>query len=74
MKPFIDRTMLEFDIRNHTGDERHRVRAHRVVEYMRHHFPAVHYNDAPEDLGERGDRRGGLARSAPRGPGRGQPL
>jgi hypothetical protein len=53
-KPVIDVTMLGSDIwGDAVGDEAEhdRVRAHRVVEYMRHRFPALRYNDDLEDVG-----------------------
>jgi hypothetical protein len=56
----IDMTMLRIDIsRDAVGDaaEHDRLRAHRVVEYLRDRFPAVRYNDAPEDLDDEAGRR-----------------
>ena len=37
-----------------TGHDR--VRARRVVEYIRHRFPAVRYTDAPDDVDPEVDR------------------
>jgi hypothetical protein len=51
--PVIDMTMLRFDMLGNTvGDaaERDDARACRVVAYIRGRFPAVRYNDAPEDV------------------------
>jgi hypothetical protein len=50
-------TMLRIDSwGDAVGDaaEHDRLRAHRVVEYIRDRFPAVRYNDAPEDFDGRG--------------------
>ncbi len=48
-KPVIDMTVSPVDI---WGDaaEHDRLRAQRVVVYIRHRFPAVRHDDAPEDL------------------------
>jgi hypothetical protein len=48
-KPVIDMTVSPVDI---WGDaaEHDRLRAQRVVEYIRDRFPAVRYDDAPEDF------------------------
>jgi hypothetical protein len=46
----IDMTMLQIDIWDDpVGDaaEHDRLRAHHVVEYIRHRFPNVRYDDAP---------------------------
>jgi hypothetical protein len=48
-KPVIDMTVSPVDIRGDAADH-DRLRAHRVVEYLRHRFPAVRYDDAPEDF------------------------
>jgi hypothetical protein len=48
-KPVIDMTVSPVDI---WGDvaEHDRLRAQRVVEYIRHRVPAVRYDDAPQDF------------------------
>jgi len=58
MSPKIDITMLRLVISSEAGDaqERDRVRARRVVEYIRRRFPAVRYNDAPEGHDDGADR------------------
>jgi hypothetical protein len=56
----IDMTMLRIDIwGDAVGDaaEHDRLRAHRVVEYIRDRFPVVRYNDAPEDFDDAAGRR-----------------
>jgi hypothetical protein len=51
-KPVIDITVAPVDM---WGDaaEHDRLRAQRVVEYIRHRFPAVRYDDALEDFDDR---------------------
>jgi hypothetical protein len=52
-KPAIDMTVLRIEILgDELGDaaEHDRLRAHRVVDYIRRRFPAARYNDAPEDF------------------------
>jgi hypothetical protein len=46
-KPVIDMTVSPVDIWGDAADH-DRLRAQRVVEYIRHRFPAVRYDDAPE--------------------------
>jgi hypothetical protein len=56
----IDTTMLRIDIwGDAVGDaaEHDRLRAHRVVEYIRHRFPNVRYDDAPEEFDDEAGRR-----------------
>jgi hypothetical protein len=56
----IDTTMLRIAIwSDAVGDagEHDRLRAHRVVEYIRDRFPVVRYNDAPEDFDDAAGRR-----------------
>ena len=53
-------TLLRIDIWcDPVGDaaEHDRLRAHRVVEYIRHRFPNVHYDDAPEEFDDEAGRR-----------------
>jgi hypothetical protein len=56
----IDTTMLRIDIwGDAVGDAaaHDRLRANRVVEYIRHRFPTVHYDHAPEDFDDEAGRR-----------------
>jgi hypothetical protein len=59
-RPAIDMTVLRIEI---LGDElgdaaaHDRLRAHRVVDHIRRRFPAVRYNDAPEDFEDDVGRR-----------------
>jgi hypothetical protein len=56
----IDMTMLRIDRwGDAVGDaaEHDRLRAHRVVEYIRDRFPSVRYTDAPEDFDDEAGRR-----------------
>jgi hypothetical protein len=50
-KPVIDITVPPVDT---WGDaaEHDRLRAERVVDYIRHRFPAVRYDDAPQDFND----------------------
>ena len=60
MADAIDMTMLRIDSwGDAVGDvaEHDRLRAHRVVEYIRDRFPVARYNDAPEDLDDAAGRR-----------------
>ncbi len=60
MADAIDTTMLRIDIwGDAVGDaaEHDRLRAHRVVEYIRHRFPSVRYDDAAEDFDDEAGRR-----------------
>ena len=60
MADAIDTTMLRIDIwGDAVGDaaEHDRLRAHRVVEYIRHRFPTVRYDDAPEGFDDEAGRR-----------------
>jgi hypothetical protein len=61
MHAVIDVTMLQIDISRDTIDDatgHDRVRARRVVEYIRDRFPAERYNDAPDGVDD------GAARNA----------
>jgi len=57
MRPKIDIAMLRLVISSEAGDaqEHDRVRARRVVEYIRRRFPSVRY-DAPEGPDDGADR------------------
>ena len=60
MADAIDMTMLPIDSRGDAvGDAREhdRLRAHRVVEYIRHRFPTVRYDHAPQDFDDEAGRR-----------------
>ena len=60
MADAIDMTMLRIDSwGDAVGDaaEHDRLRAHRVVEYIRHRFPTARHDDAPEDLDDAAGRR-----------------
>ena len=59
MRAVIDKTMLQIDVSGDTIDdatEHDRVRARRVVEYIRDRFPSVHDNDASAEFDDEAAR------------------
>ena len=59
MQAVIDMTMLQIDIPDDTIDdptEHDRVRACRLVEYIRDRFPPVRSDDAPDEVDDEVNR------------------